>query len=135
MSEPVDLMSATQQAVFRALLAGVPGHIAAVYDHIDQDTQPPFVRIGAIEAVNESDKSDQCERFEVEVHSIYRGSDRSALLAIMHRARCALDGPVLEAPDATFDTPELLAAAASDAGVDGVTYAGISKFEIYAEAA
>lgn len=129
----IDLMSATQEAVFRALEAGVT--LATVHDHVKQDMQPPFVKLGTIETDNEGDKKDQRELLQVEVHTIYRGSDRSVLLAIMHDVRSALDGVAIDAEGVSFWEPVFISAAASDAGPDGVTYAGISTFEINAEPA
>jgi hypothetical protein len=70
-----DLISPTQAAVFAALEAGVQG--APVYDHVKQDTPPPFVKIGTIEGTNVGSKEDPREEFDVEVHTIYRGADRS----------------------------------------------------------
>lgn len=129
----LDLVSPTQAAVYAALAAGVT--LAPVHDHVKQGTEPNFVQIGAIEVGNEGSKEEQRERIEVEVHTIYRGKDRAELLAIMHEVRTALDGVVIEADGVSFWAPEFLSAAASSAGPDGVTYAGISIFEIYAEPA
>lgn len=131
----IDLMSAAQEAAFKALAAAIPPELAEVYDHVPQGTEPNFVKLGAIEASNEGDKDDQRERFELEVHTIYRGADRSRLLAIMHQVRLALDDQPLELEGVDFSTPSFLSAAASDPASDGVTYAGITTFEIYAEPA
>jgi hypothetical protein len=79
----IDLMSPTQAAVFAALEAGVT--LAPVYDHVKQGTEPNFVKIGAINGTNEGAREEQREEFEVEVHSIYRGADRTELMAIMHQ--------------------------------------------------
>lgn len=129
----IDLMSATQLAFFQALEAGVT--LAAVHDHVKQDTNPPFVQVGTIETVNEGAKDEQSERLEVEIHTIYRGADRAALLAIMHQVRTSLDEVSIQAEGASFSTPVFVGAAASNAGPDGATYAGISTFEVYAEPA
>jgi hypothetical protein len=127
----IDLMSAGQEAVFVALEAGVD--LASVHDHVKQDTDPPFVKIGEITTSNEGTKGDQAEILEVEVHTVYRGADRSVLLAIMHQEREALDEQTLSAGGAAFRV-RFVSAAASDAGPDGVTYAGIGVFELFAEA-
>jgi hypothetical protein len=129
----IDLMSATQAAVFGALDDRVT--LAPVHDHVKQDTDPPFVKIGTIETISEGGKDEQAETLQVEVHTIYRGADRSALLAIMHEVREALEGQTITAPDASFWTPTFIGAVASEAGPDGVTYAGISTFEVFAEPA
>jgi hypothetical protein len=129
----IDLMSPTQAAVFRALEAGVT--LAPVYDHVKPGTEPNFVKIGAINGTNEGAREEQREEFEVEVHSIYRGADRTELIAIMHQVRQSLDGVAIAADGVSFWTPEFLAQAISDAGPDGVTYAGISTFLVSAEPA
>lgn len=127
----IDLMSACQEAVYVALAAGVTN--ASVHDHLVQDTEPPFVKIGEITTTNEGTKGSQAETLEVEVHTIYRGADRGALLAIMHQEREALDEQILSAGGATFRS-KFVSAAVSDAGSDGVTYAGLSVFELFGEA-
>jgi hypothetical protein len=129
----IDLLSPTQAAVFQALEAGVS--LAPVHDHVKQGTEPNFVKIGAINGTNDSAREEQREEFEVEVHSIYRGSDRSELIAIMHEVRLSLDGVAIAADGVSFWTPEFLSQAISDAGPDGVTYAGISTFLVNAEPA
>jgi hypothetical protein len=126
----IDLMSAGQAAIFAALETGVV--LATVHDHVKQDTAPPFVKIGAIATNNEGGKGEQAETLEVEIHTIYRGADRSVLLAIMHQVREALDEQQLAGGGASF-RPTFATAAASDAGPDGVTYAGITTFEVFAE--
>jgi hypothetical protein len=129
----IDLMSATQTAVYQALVSG--GLSIPVYDHVKQDTQPNFIKIGHISCANEGTKEDQQERFEVEIHAIYRGSDRGELLGIMHEVRKTLDREPLAFNGVSFWQPDFLTAMVSDAGPDGVTYAGISTFEVVAEPA
>jgi hypothetical protein len=131
----IDLLSPTQAAVVAALQAGVNSDLAAVYDTVDQDTQPPFVIVGEIRSTNDSAREEQLEEFEVDVHSVYRGGDRTVLMAIMHQVRTALDGVALAAAGVSFWKPEYLEAGISSAGPDGVTYAGVSTFKIVAEPA
>jgi hypothetical protein len=129
----IDLMAPAQAAVFAALDAGVTR--APVHDHVKQGTEPNFVKIGAINGTNQGAREEQREEFEVEIHSIYRGSDRAELMAIMHEVRISLDGVDISADGVSFWTPEFLSQAISDAGPDGVTYAGISTFLVSAEPA
>jgi hypothetical protein len=129
----IDLLAPTQAAVFTALAAGV--HLAPVMDTVKQDTKPNFVKIGSIDGTNLGAREEQFEEFEVEVHTIYRGSDRAELMAIMHEVRTSLDGVQIAAAGVSFWTPEFVSQAISDAGPDGVTYAGISVFKITAEPA
>jgi hypothetical protein len=129
----IDLMSPTQAAVFKALETGVT--LAPVHDHVKPGTEPDFVKIGAINGTNEGAREEQREEFEVEIHSIYRGADRTRLMDIMHEVRTSLDGVEIAADGASFWAPEFLMQAISDAGPDGVTYAGISTFLVSAEPA
>ena len=128
----IDLMSATQEGVYGPLKAAVS--LAAVHDHVKQGTQPPFVQLGSIDSSNEGTKHEQRELISFEVHTIYRGADRRELLAIMHEVR-QLDGVVPEVDGVSYSAIEFVNQVASNAGSDGVTYAGISTFEIYAEPA
>lgn len=129
----IDLLTATQAAAFAALEAGVT--LAETYDVIPQDTQPNFVKIGEIKIVNVGSKHAQAERFEVEVQSIYRGKDRTELMAIMHQVRCSLDGQALAAVGVAFGPCEYTGGGISDAAKDGETYAGVGVFEVDAEPA
>lgn len=133
MPDFVDLLTPTQAAVYAALKSRVT--LAPVYDHVKQDTQPDFVKIGAIDGTNEGARDEQREQFIVEVQSVYRGGDRTQLMALMHEVRLSLDGIAIAAAGASFWTPEFLDQAISDAGPDGVTYAGISRFLVSAEPA
>lgn len=133
MSDLIDLMAPTQAAFFTALEAGVTR--AAVYDHVKQGTQPNFVKIGVIHGTNEGAREEQLEQFEVEVHTVYRGGDRSELMAIMHEVRVSLDGVPISADGVSFWTPQFLNQSISDAASDGVTYVGISTFSVTAEPA
>jgi hypothetical protein len=131
----IDLTTAVQNAVFAALKAHVPAQLGGAHDHVKQDTPPPFNKIGAIEVANEGGKGEQRERFVIEVHSIHRGNSRAPLLAQAHAVRVALHDRELAAPGVAFSTPNWIDGAISDAGADGVTYAAINTFEVFAEPA
>jgi hypothetical protein len=132
----IDLMSAARGAVFRALAAAVSPSLCTVFDDVPQGTQPNFLKIGAIDSQNEESRSDQFERLTVEVIAIYRGQDRGVLLSMMHAGRDALDRKQLTSDGVNFLRTRFVTASASDASKDdGVTYAGISNYEIWAEPA
>lgn len=131
----IDFLSAAQLAVINALKAGVAPALARVFDVVPQGIEPNFVKLGEIALEQLGTKDEPRVRIELEVHSIYRGKDRGVLLQMMHAAHESLDGQPIAAAGIDFTWPELLAAAASDAGPDGVTYAGISTFEFFAEPA
>lgn len=131
----VDLITPSQDAVIACLKAGVPPQLGSVHQHVKQDTQPPFVMVGSIDVSNEGSKGSQSELVSVELHFVTRGSTRAPLLALMNAARIALDGQELEADGVQFETPNFMGSTVSNAGPDGVTYAGISTFEFIAEPA
>lgn len=131
----IDLLTATQDAVFGALKNAIDPGIAAVFQHIPQDTQPPWVMVGAIDSENAGGKFEQEEKLTIEVQSVFRGAGRAPLLAIMHAVRVALDDQQLAGDSVTFSTVSWLSASVSDVAGDGVTYAGVSNFEVYAEPA
>lgn len=135
MDDFVDLITPSQDAVIARLKAGVPAQLGSVHQHVKQDTPPPFVMVGSIDASNEGSKGSQAETITVELHFVTRGPSRAPLLALMHAARVCLDGAVLEAAGVQFETPNYIGGTASNAGPDGVTYAGISTFEFTAEPA
>lgn len=131
----VDLITPSQDAVIARLKAGVPPELGSVHQHVKQDTPPPFVMVGSIDSSNEGSKGSQSEAITVELHFVTRGSSRAPLMALMNAARASLDGQDLEADGVQFESPNYLGATVSNAGPDGVTYAGISTFEFIAEPA
>lgn len=135
MSEPVDLMQAAQAAVFGALKAGVDPSLSPVFQHVPENTQPPMIIVGAIDSENDGSKGEQVERMTIEVQAIFRGAKRSQLLAMLHAVRRALALNPLAADGVEFSEPHWLGASASEAASDGVTYAGIAHFEVFAEPA
>ena len=131
----IDLISATASAVFAALQDAIDPAMATVTQHVLEDQAPPLIVIGAIDSENQAGKGEQLERITIEIQSIFRGEGRSKLLAMMAAVRDALDGQRITASGVSFDTPRYLSASASDVAPDGVTYAGITQFEIFAEPA
>ena len=135
MDDFIDLLTPAQDAVIAALKAGVPTQLGSVHQHVKQDTQPPFVMVGSIDASNEGSKGSQSENITVELHFVTRGPSRAPLLALMHAARACIEDADLIAAGVQFETPNYVGGAASNAGPDGVTYAGVSTFEFIAEPA
>jgi hypothetical protein len=131
----IDLISATASAVFAALNAAIDPATALVTQHVLENQEPPLIIIGAIDSENQAGKGEQFERIVLEVQSIYRGEGRAPLLVMMAEIRSALDGQPIVAAGVSLAAPRYLTASASDVAADGVTYAGITQFEIYAEPA
>jgi len=126
-----DLMTASQDAIFAALDAGVPAELGTVVQHVPEDWQPPLIVIGSIEANSEeeSDDEDPLERHTIEILYTYRGEARRGLYAIMHAGRHAIVGATLAAAGAVFGKARWKSSA-DDLLEDGVTYTGIQFFEI-----
>lgn len=133
--EFIDLLGPSQDAVFARLKEGVPAAIATVHQHVKQDTQPPYIVIGAIDSDNGAAKGGQTEQISVDIHFVHRGTSRAPLFTMMHAARRALEGQPLVAEGVEFETPNWLGSSGTTAGPDGVTYAGLSQYEFFAEPA
>ena len=139
MSGLVDLSNEARAAVNDAIFAAgitVGGTVWPVYDTVPQGTQPPFLKIGTVETSDEGRPGEQFERLNVEVIGVYRGGDRADLAAAMFAARVAIDGKQLLTSTAIFTQCRFVAGSLSDASKeDGVTYAGLSSFELLGEPA
>ncbi|WP_422058615.1 hypothetical protein [Sphingomonas sp.] len=140
MTEPVDLVSAASDGFIALLDAAIGPEIAEVTTNptpIDpSDTSDRrFVIIGEIDSSSEGGKGEQAELLSVQVIVVYRGTQRSALHALMHQVRVALDGNVPDVAGVEFGAIEWRGAASSPAGADGITHAGIIEFEVFGEPA
>jgi len=137
----VDLLTASQQAVYAALapLAGradLPTSLQ-IFSHVPQDVKTPYVLIGDVDTDNNSGyPGEQEEEISIEIISVFRGTSRAPLLAIMHAVRLALHNQPITAPSAAFETPNYLkGSAGSAASADGVTQLGIQTFKFIAQPA
>lgn len=83
-------ISATEQAVYDALDAGVT--LASVYQHVPEDTAPPVVVIGDIEAEPLETKGDTDRSLSVTITCVAQGEERKPVLDIMEEVSAALDG-------------------------------------------
>jgi hypothetical protein len=135
MADLLDLLSGAQDAVIKLIRDALPPDQQAMVRHtLDENFQPPFHLVGDITSESSGGKSDQLEQIEVDVHTVYRGDNRSDLLAMMHTVRRAIDGEQIELDGAIFNFT-WRGAIASAAAKDGVTYAGLTTIEIFAEPA
>ena len=135
MSEPIDLMTAAQDAVVALLRAQLPEDQRGIVRHtLQQNTLPPFHLIGDIASSNEASKGDQLEDIEVDVHTVYRGTNRRDLLAMLHQVRLATDGQTVDTDVAHFRFT-WLGAVADGFAADGVTCAGLTTLHLSAEPA
>lgn len=134
MTELVDLMGAGQAALYQLLAAAITD--LPVGTDFPENTQPPWVMIAQIDTVNEGAKDEQQERLSVYVTCAHRGQSRKGLIALMHRARTALDRAQPVHPEATFGRVRFIGGASDKVSTeDGATYAGVLHFEVVAQPA
>ena len=132
----IDLLEPTQTAVFAALRsASGLTDLCPVFQHVPQGTPLPLTIVGDIESVPIGGKNEQVEQITIEIVTVYRGSGRAPLLAIMHQQRLALEDQQLSHPGVVFDTPGWVGGGVNGPASDGLTYAGLQTFIINAEPA
>ncbi len=131
----IDLAEAARGAVFVAIAAGLQDLDVQALDHVPQDHDGNFVQLDDIDWANEGGKRDPELRITIDIVTIYRGQNRAELLAIMHANERALVDAELEADGVSLLGGRMVAGSASGAGPDGITYAGLQTFEIFAEPA
>lgn len=135
MTQPIDMLTGAQTAVVTLLQTQLPPAERGMVRHsLKKGAEPPFHLIGDIASENAGTKDDQFEEIEVDVHTVYRGTDRGELLKLMHQVRAAADEETVEVAGATFRV-SFLGALASGAASDGVTFAGITTLQLSAEPA
>lgn len=132
MTDLIDLAGAARAAV-NDELEEAAAVTWPVYDTVPQGTQPPFLKIGAIDTTDEGRPGEQYERITLELIGVYRGGDRGELGAAMFAARKVIDDRRLTTTTATFAC-QFLSGSISDASKeDGVTYVALSNFELLGE--
>lgn len=136
----VDLLSAASDGFFALLDAAIDAADAEVATNPTPiepgDTSDKrFVLIGDIDSEDKGSKDEQLELLTVQIVVIYRGTQRSELHALMHRARMALDGATPIVAGIEFGAIAFQGAASSPPASDGLTHAGLLEFEIFAEPA
>lgn len=146
MTEDVDLLTPAQDALFAALasLAGAPdrpGDLSddlaglGVYQHLPENTQPPYIMIGTIDAEDHASRDEQASTIKAEVITVWRGNRRRELLWMMAQVRRRLNYQSIAADGAVFTRPQIEREIASEAIADGVTYTGMSTFTFIAQPA
>lgn len=135
MSQPIDMLTAAQDAIVQLLRARLPAEQRDLARaSLLEDAKPPFHLVGDIDTDNTGGKDEQAERLTADIHTVYRGTDRRELLALMHPVRVATDDVAIVVDGVRFRI-FWLASAASTAASDGVTYAGLTTIELHAEPA
>jgi hypothetical protein len=127
-----DLLQATQDGVFAALNVPAVTALAPVFQHVPENTQPPFIVVGDIDAEPFGSKDGDLEQQTIEIEYVARGKGRRELLAMMNAGREALEGQPISANGADLSRPRWLNSSALGAE-DGVTYAGVQQYEVIAQ--
>ena len=128
-------IAAQRLATFWSRVLPAEGLNAVALDHVPQDQPGNFVQLDDLDWSNEGGKQDPELRITIDVVTIYRGQDRAELLGIMHaNERALVDAPIV-ADDVAIAGVSLVGGSASGAGPDGLTYAGLQTFELFAEPA
>ena len=138
----IDLLQCAQDAAFAlalpleqdADLAAVLGAPAQVLQHVPENTQPPIVIVGDLDTVNDGGKDDQLEQIRVQMQFVYRGPGRAPLLTMMNRARALIHDQRVTVEGGLLHF-KWVTGSASIAAVDGITYAGLSEFDVFAQPA
>jgi hypothetical protein len=132
----VDLFAATSDGCFALLQPAMAEINVPVGTNLPEDTTPPFVMIGNVEILEpDSEHDEQLERVRIEIITLYRGTSRAELHAIMQAERVALDKQLPIAAGVAFGTLRFVGGSSSGPGEDGVTHAGIIEFEVLAQPA
>lgn len=135
MTDPIDMLTAGQDAIVELLRKRLPeDQQGLARASLLEDAKPPFHLVGDIDTENTGGKHEQAERISADIHTVYRGSDRRELLAMMHAVRLATDDVAIQVGEVQYRV-FWLTAAASTAASDGVTFAGLTTIELYAEPA
>ena len=129
-----DLLRAAQDAIFDALNVPAVTNLAPVYQHVPDDTEPPFVKISSIAAVPIGGKGGGLDEVTVEVFSIFRGPDKTGLTRIMAAIRTALETTRLSATGAVVNFIDMPSQDAPDPD-DGITYDGLQVVRVIAQPA
>lgn len=128
-----DLLQATTDALFAALNVPAVTGLAPVFTSVPDNQQPPFIEIGAVDAEEIGAKGGGLEQHSAEIEFHHRGGSKRPLFAMMHAGRAAIEAAELEAVGAVLEQARWLASA-TDREADGVTYHGIHRFELIAQA-
>lgn len=139
MTAPIDLLTPAQDALVDALLplvggAGMPEGLQ-VFQHVPEDTAPPYVMVSRITSTNLEERGEQYEEITAELVYVWRGNRRRELLAMMAGGRALVDNQTLTSETASFTRPRLDQAEAGEAIADGVTYVGMQTYKFFAEPA
>lgn len=128
----IDLLTATQDAVYAALNVSPVTNIAPVYQHVPDNRQPPIVIIDDITSEADGSKDGSLDRITINIITVRREPRRAALYELMGAVRTALDGVAITATGALL-TPPVFESSEDTLADDGVTYIGTQRFALWAQ--
>lgn len=120
--------SATEQAVYDALDAGVTG--ATVYQHAPENASLPLVIIGDIDGGPMGTKGDTDRELSLTITTLTQGEQRAPLLELMEMVETALHSQRLASGG--WNINPVLTGEAAILGPDGETYIGTQTFTVFA---
>jgi hypothetical protein len=129
-----DLLTATQDAFFAALVAGMGDTFGQVVQHVLEDAPLPLTVVGRIDAEDFDGKQSGLEQHTVEVVYTYRGTKRRQLYEMANAGRAALEGAPLAADGALFGRAAWQRTE-TDIAEDGVTYQAVQTFTVIVQPA
>lgn len=127
-----DLKLAAQSAVFAALNVPAVTGLAPVYQHTPDDTQPPVVIIGDMNAEAVGGKEGGFDRIDFEILTLVRAPGREHLTPLMAAVRAQLDEQALSQADAALSRPRF-EGDSDEILEDGNTYLGVQRFSLFAQ--
>lgn len=131
-----DAELAVQVAIYRALSEPARGDGVAVYEHVPDEADPPFVVIDKVTLTDAGGKDGGLDQAEVDVVSFHVGAGREFLTPILAENRRRIDRQAMIDPDgqAQLSPPAFVS---SDTGVleDAITYFGTQKFILFVQPA
>ena len=133
MNSPVDMILELQDAAIAALKSAFPGIL--VTHSLPLNSKPPYVLVAEVTSTDDSTRDGQGEQLELEIHYVYRGTDRAELIAMAHTGRLALDRQPIAGDTVEFFPPRWVRGVVSRAAPDGVTYLAIQIFETFGQPA
>lgn len=135
MTAPLDLLTGVQDAIIKVIRDQLPEADRGMVRHsLDENFEPPFHLVGDISLEEAGSKHEQLDEGDAEIHTVYRGSDRRELLALMYQLRLATHDAVIPLGEAQYRI-RWRGAIVSAAARDGVTYAGLTQLDLIAEPA
>ena len=126
----LDAASATEQAIYDALSAGISG--ATVWQDAPENAPLDLVILGDLTPRPLRTKGDDPDKIiTVTIFFQTAGEERAPLLKLQAQARDLLDDQMLTSVDGWQINPTYVSATA-ELAEDGETYVGVSSFEVFA---